>query len=148
MQQRGGDDDFAAHPFGIRAEQFVRQRFKAQVEKSKKLLDANPRRVLRNAIQRGDHFEIFQPAERFEHRAGFRHETDVAFDLDRLCAQIETANRRRAFGGLDHAGQHFQRRGFARAIRAEKANNLSGGNFERKRVDGDLRAETFGQLLQ
>src|SRR6201999_1966849 len=60
VQQRSGDDDFATHAFGICAEKFVRERFEAQIEKREKLPDAQPRGVLRNAVERGDHFEIFE----------------------------------------------------------------------------------------
>ena len=35
-----------------------------------------------------------------------------------------------AAGRLQHAGQHFQRGGFARAVWAEKTDDLPGGNFE------------------
>ena len=45
---------------------------------------------------------------------------------------------------LDHAGEHFQRRRFARAVGPEKADDLPGGDLKRKRVDGGLLAEILG----
>jgi len=63
----------------------------------------------------------------------FGDDADPAFDVDRLSLQIETANRRRTFGRLDHADEHLQRSGFAGAVRAEEADDLPGGNFEGER---------------
>jgi len=138
----------AAHALGIGAEQFVREGVEAEIEKREKLPDANAGGILRNAVQRGDHFQIFQPAERFKYRAGFGHKTDVAFHLNGLGFQVETANGSGAGAGLDHAGEHFQGGGFAGAVRPEKADDLSSGNFEGERVDGDLLTVAFGQLFQ
>ncbi len=69
VQQRGGDDHLAPHAFRVSAEQFVRQRFETEVEESDELLDAWTRDILRNPVERRDHFEIFKSTQRFKHRA-------------------------------------------------------------------------------
>src|ERR1700761_974647 len=58
VQERGGDDDFSPHAFGVGAEEFVREGFKTQVEERKKLFDPDARGILRNAIKGRDHFQI------------------------------------------------------------------------------------------
>ena len=67
--------------------------------------------------------------------------------LDRLPLQIEPqmlADRRPV---RKHARQHLQRGGFARAIRAQKTDNLPGGNLERQyhpRLSGRQSAWSVG----
>ena len=72
----------------------------------------------------------------------------MAFDLDRLALQIEPADRGpRAAGRLDHAREHFQRGGFARAVGPEKPHDLPGPEPRTKARSRQLAAKCIGKRL-
>ena len=54
----------------------------------------------------------------------------------------------RAFGRFIQAGDHAQRRGLAAAGRTEQREEAARGDGQRQVVDGEERAEPFGDVLQ
>jgi len=57
----------------------------------------------------------------------------------------EAENLRVAAGGFDEAEEHFDGGAFAGAVGAEKAEDFTTANLQRKPADGDLRAELFAK---
>ena len=58
-----------------------------------------------------------------------------------------TENARLARVGFEHRRQHSDRRRFARAIRAEQAEDLAGLNFEVDAVQSDYLPEPFAEVV-
>src|ERR1700677_4135837 len=148
MEQRGSDDDLAAHALGVGAEELFGEGFEAEIEEGDELPDALAGALAWDAVEGGDHFEVFEAGEGFEDRSGFGDEADVAFDVDWIREQIEPADFGGSAGGPEHAGEHFERGGFSRAVGAKEADDLARWNVEGDFVDGDLRAEGFGEAIE
>jgi len=148
VEKRGGDDDFAAHAFGVSAEEFFGEGLEAEIEEGDELLDAFARGIGRDAVEGGDHFEVFEAGEGFEDCAGIGDEADAFFDFEGVAEQVEAADGGGAAGGFEHSGEHFKSGGFAGAVGAEEADDLAGRDFEGDGVDGDLCAEVLGETIE
>ena len=120
---------------------FVLQRVNGEIKKLAEAFNALRRLVFRNVIQRCHELQILPTRERFEHCARFRHISNDSFDVQRILHHIKAADLGRARSGQQHARQHLDCGALAGAVRAQQADQLSGGNVKVELVDGDLRAE-------
>jgi hypothetical protein len=76
-----------------------------------------------------------------------RHITDVLAHRFRVPAHVVTCDLRMAGGGFEQPTEHANRRGFARTVRPEKAEDLALADFKIDMIHSDKSAEALGQLI-
>ncbi len=80
-------------------------------------------------------------------REFLRHIADFAFDLTALRGKVIAEHRAAAGIGVQQAAHHADRRGLARSIRSEKADNLAGPHRHGHIIDHALAAIGFDQAM-
>src|SRR5438093_2740063 len=78
---------------------------------------------------------------------GLRHVADDGLDPLGLAGDVDPADRGRPLGRREQAAQHADGRGLARAVGAEDAEDLAGGDVERDAVHRREVAEALGEAL-
>ncbi len=93
--------------------------------------------------------EVSEEGEHFAHSHGagevraLRQEGDLGFGL---LADGDAVHQDLAGGGVRHAGDHFQQRGLAGAVRAQQSHNAPGRDFNVEVVEGNRSAVGFGNI--
>ena len=109
----------------------------------------------RHALARFFPAEAFQPRAEFQifahahfgiQRIVFRHETDPPPHLVRLVKNIEARHARRAARRRHEARKNPHRRAFARAVRAEQADDFAARDRERNVADRRAAGVTLRQI--
>jgi hypothetical protein len=101
---------------------------------------APPAEAVKAAIE----IQILEHAQLIVERELLRHVTDEAFDLFRFPDDIETRDSRRASAGFEQTAQHLDHRGFAGAVRPQKAKNGSSPYGKADIIHGGKMAEATG----
>ena len=126
MQQRAHQRQLLFHPSGKAARQPVPKRFHAghaqQLRCERRAFGAQ------NAEQIGVEIHVFPDGEVQVQAEFLRHIADAVFDGLRFAHDIVAGHAGAAFAGIQQAAEHAQRRGFARAVRPDEAEDLAGGN--------------------
>ena len=98
------------------------------------------------AVHAADEAEVFGCGEAAEEGEAFGDYADLAFDLDGVGGGIEAENLDAAGGRGEEAGEHLDGGGFAGAVGAEEAEELTGGDAEVDVLNGGEVAEAAGQV--
>ena len=98
------------------------------------------------AVQIRDELQVLVGGEVLPQRELLRHVAEPAADGLGVLHHREPEHFRVPIAGQQHAAQHAQRRGFARAVGAEEAVDAAGGNVEVDVIDRGLVAEFSREL--
>jgi hypothetical protein len=99
------------------------------------------------ALQLGAKPQILPHPHLRMQRIVLRHVADAAANLPRVRENIQARHARRAGGGRQEAGEDAHRGAFARAVRAEQADDLAAPDREGKIRYGGVARVAFGQVL-
>src|SRR4029077_17618277 len=88
------------------------------------------------AVHASGEAEELCASEASEQRHAFGNHSDLALDFDGVSVEIDAENFNSPGTGREQSGEHLDRGGFPRAIGAEKAEELSGGDAQVDAVDG------------
>ncbi|CVK34061.1 protein of unknown function [Methanoculleus bourgensis] len=77
----------------------------------------------------------------------FREVADDLLHGERVFGDLDPVDEAAAVGGLDHAGEHQDRRALSRSVRAEEAEDLAFPDCEVQAVDGRLPVVDFREVL-
>src|SRR5262249_45781801 len=88
--------------------------------------------------------QVFSDRERSIQSGFLKHDSNRLPRLDRIAADVEASNLRRAGIGLDQGGQHVDGGCFARTVRTEQAEELPGTDLQRQTVYGENLAVALG----
>jgi hypothetical protein len=97
------------------------------------------------AVHLADEAQVFGGGEASEESHAFGNDADLALDFERVRGEIEAEDLNAARGGGEQAGQHLDGGGFAGAVGAEKAVELTLGDVEVDVPHGNEIAETAGK---
>ena len=100
-----------------------------------------------HAVDAADEFEIFPHRQVVVQAEALGHVADVALDLVRFGADVETETAPGAGIRGEQPAQHPDGRGLARAVGAEKAVDLAAFDLHRQVVHHRVGAERLGQPL-
>jgi hypothetical protein len=117
----------------------------AQVEPGQQLSGPPPRGLLGQVEQLADHDQVLGPGEILVHRGELAGQADVLTYLVGLGADVEPVDPGGPRVRAQQGGENADRRGLARAVRAEQAEH---GSFARREINPRQRlrvAKGFGQ---
>src|ERR1700722_7256640 len=100
------------------------------------------------AVHASGEAKKFGASEAPKKRHAFRHDSDVALDLDWVGVQIDAENFDAPRARSEQPGQHFDGRRFSGAVGTEEAEELSGGDLQVDVIDGQQVAEAARQTLR
>ena len=98
------------------------------------------------ALEPRAEFQVFPHAHFGVQRVVLRHVADAAAHLRRLMKHVEARHARRAARRRQEAGQNAHRRAFARAVRAEQADDFAARDRERDVRHRRAARVAFGQI--
>src|ERR1700682_2254748 len=90
--------------------------------------------VLRLAVARGIEIQVLGDGELVVDAKEVRHVSDPAVHLVRLSGDVGAIDRRAPAGRFEERGEYAQRRGLARAVRSDEAEDLTFGHLKRHMV--------------
>ena len=96
-------------------------------------------------VQAAEERDVLIDRQQFVERKALGHVADPALHPFGVGAHVDPADARGARRGAQQPAQHADGRGLARAVAAEKAEDLPRAHVERHPVDGGERAEPAGQ---
>src|SRR5690606_26980749 len=143
VQDRVCKPDTAAKAFGKRVDGLLQHGVKfGRIDSA---LDGVARLAARKTAYPGDEGEKAARCHIAIGGRAFRQIANLALGLKRRLDNVVTTYTRRSRAWREKAGDHFHRRGFARAIRPEKAENLAPADLKADCVNGGEGAEPFGE---
>src|SRR5207237_5790873 len=93
-------------------------------------------------------FQILGTRQALEKAHTFRYNADLALYLDRIRGEVDAEELHAAGGWRQQAGQNFDGRRFSRAVRPQKAEELSRSHLKIDTVDRSKIPECPGQFLR
>ena len=143
-EQRACERDALAEPLREAAAGIVRAA--GEVDRRQRLPD--PRLRLCELVQPGEELEVLGHGETQVEAGVLGHHRDPLADLDAVRrVEQQTRDAGRARGGGDQGGEHAHGGRLAGAVRAEKAEHLTGGDAEGDIIDRDPLPEPLRQML-
>src|SRR5581483_8997534 len=144
MEQRGADHEPLLHAVGIAFHQLVPPG--AQLELFEQFGDARRQPRGFDAVELADELEKFAAAELFINERTVGNEAGDRFGPLRRAHHIVAAEQDPARGCLQDAHHHPDRRRFAGAVGAEKAEDFTRRHDQVEIVDGGEPAVAFGKV--
>src|ERR1035438_6444643 len=144
--QRGlGDFQAADHAARVVAHQAAA--VGGQTHELQCLGDARLSLATRQVVELGEDQQVLVTGERTIHRDRLRHIANGAANVHRLRGYGETGHTRLARGGWQQRGEHLDRGGLARPVRAEQGEDLTGIDRQGYGIHRRECAETAGKGL-
>jgi hypothetical protein len=134
MHERTSDHEALRHAAGIAIHLFVLPI--AESEFTEELAGESFALFARDAVIGGVERKDLADFEAAVEVTLLRHNRDSPLYFDWIARDIDAHERSRAGGGQNRCGENANGRGFARAIRAEQAENFSAQDFKRDAIDG------------
>src|SRR5688572_5025610 len=104
-------------------------------------LPASLESITGNSVHSGPEPDVLLHRQQFVERESLRHIADAALDGLGIRADINPVDQRLAGRGPEQPAQHSDRRGFSRAVAAEKPEHFAAADIERHVVDRGERAK-------
>src|SRR5438105_6613805 len=98
-------------------------------------------------IERRNNVQVFASRERLVERRGFGDVSDAPLDFNRLLDHVVPRNARASVVRLDHAGQNFDRRRLASAIRSQESKYLARSDTQRESLQREMASVVTPQPL-
>lgn len=98
------------------------------------------------AVEAGEHFELFSEGEFFDKGGGLELDADDGFDLFGVFGDVDAVDEDLATGDGAESFHHFEGGGFAGAVGAEDAEDFAGVNGEGDVFDGFFAFVGFGEV--
>src|SRR5690606_37176921 len=134
-EQRHGDGELLLHPAGELRDHLIALRDEAQA--LEELAGAPPDLARRAAAVTAEVDEVLEDRQApVEVAVPLQHGGDVPDGLEPLGPGVVTGDADAARAGVHEAACHLYRRGLARAVRAQEAQNLAAGDLEAHAVHG------------
>src|SRR4051812_21220267 len=124
----GGECKFFLHAMGEVGDEFFS--FVGERHELEQLLRACGRSGAVEAVHAADEAEVFGCGEAAEEGEAFGNDADLALDFDGIGDRVEAEDPDAAGGGSEEAGEHLDSSGFAGAVGAEEAEELTGRDGE------------------
>ena len=124
----GGEGEFLLHAVGEVGDEFFL--LAGEAHELEQLLGALEGCGAIEAVHLAYEAEVLGRGETAEERHALGNDADVALELGGVCGEVLAENADAAGGGCEQAGEHFDGGGFARAVGAQEAEELSGGYGE------------------
>ncbi len=141
---RLGETDAALEAFRQRLDRLLEHA--VQMQALDHVLEALRAARTRQAAHVGNEIEELARRHFAVARRAFGQIAEYALGRERLVHHIVAADAGAAGSRREEAGDHFHRRRFAGAVRAEEAEHLPGFHLEGDAVDGGEVAVALGQL--
>ncbi len=141
----GGEGQLLLHAVGIIGNEFFR--LVGELHEFEQLGGALSCGGAVEAVHASGKAEELGAGEAAEQGHAFGHDPDLALDFDGMRVEIDAEDFDASGAGREQAGQHFDGGGFTRAIGAEEAEELSGGDAQVDVVNGYEFSEAAGQAF-
>jgi len=97
-------------------------------------------------VHAADEAKVFGCGETAEEGEAFGNDSDLAFDFDGVGGRVKAEDLNAAGGGGEESGEHFDGGGFAGAVGAEEAEELTRRDGEVDVLNGGEIAKTSGEV--
>jgi len=141
----GGHGEFFLHAVGIIGDQLFR--LIGELHEVEEFGGALGGGLAVESVHAAGEVQELGAGEASEERHPFGDDSDLTLHFHWILLQVKAEDFDAARAGRKQAGEHFDGRRFARAVGAEKTEELSRGHAEIDAVDSDQVSEAAGQTL-